>query len=261
MVSFANGEMARNKSIRFGKVVPPVLSVLEYKLAGGGGVTLSRSACSRVMTQMDRDDERSLVARLRAGDIDAFDEVYGAYRPKVFAFLLRMSRSRTVAEDLLDETWLRLVRHARDLRPDTRIGPWLFTVARNLYWTYRRDSLVEDTHAPELALWPSSAPWPSPFELAAANELERRVERALSTLAPQYREVVLLIAHAGLTPADAAAVCGITPEALRQRLSRARAALAENLHDTAAAAASNRGNGTCPSLTLTGMNCWSWSRT
>jgi RNA polymerase sigma-70 factor (ECF subfamily) len=103
---------------------------------------------------------------------------------------------------------------------------------------------VEDTYAPELALWPSPPPWPSPFELAAANELERRIERALSALAPRYREVVLLVAHEGLTPADAAAVCGTTPEALRQRLSRARAALAEKLHDTAAVAALNRGYGT-----------------
>jgi RNA polymerase sigma-70 factor (ECF subfamily) len=196
------------------------------------------------MTQMDRDDERLLVARFSAGDVDAFDELYEAYRPRVFAFLLRMSRSRTVAEDLLDETWLRLVRHARELRPDTRIGPWLFTVARNLYWTYRRSVLVEDTYAPELALWPSPAPWPSPFELAAANELERRVERALSTLAPQYREVVLLIAQEGLTPSDAAVVCGITPEALRQRLSRARAALTEKLHQTDAVAPLKRGYGT-----------------
>src|SRR5262245_55945996 len=84
------------------------------------------------MTPMDRHDERPLVARLRAGDTDAFDEAYDAYRPRVFAFLLRMSRSRTVAEDLLDEAWLRLVRHAPRLRPDTRLGPWLFTVARNL---------------------------------------------------------------------------------------------------------------------------------
>ena len=49
------------------------------------------------MTPMDRDDEPTLVARLRAGDTGAFDEVYDAYRPRVFAFLLRMSRSRTVA--------------------------------------------------------------------------------------------------------------------------------------------------------------------
>jgi len=194
---------------------------------------------------MDRDDERPLVARLRASDTDAFDEVYEAYRPRVFAFLLRMSRSRTVAEDLLDEVWLRLVRHAPSLRADTHIGRWLFTVARNLYWTHRRDSLVEDTSAPELlTLWPSPTPWPSPFDLAAAGELERRVETALSTLSPQYREVLLLVAHEALTPTDAAAVCGITPDALRQRLLRARAALALKLDETPAVAALKRGYAT-----------------
>ena len=197
------------------------------------------------MTAMDRDEERSLVARLRAGDSDAFDAVYDAYRPRLFAFLLRMIRRRTLAEDLLDETWLRLVAHAHGLRPDTRIGPWLFTVARNLYWSDRRNSLVQETYAPDLlALWPSPAPWPSPFDLAAAGELERRVEVALSTLPPHDREVVLLIAHEGLTPIDAAAVCGITPEALRQRLSRARAALARKLDETPAVAARNTRYGT-----------------
>ena len=196
-------------------------------------MTVSRPAAWRVMTPMARDDERLLVARLRAGDTGAFDEVYDAYRPRVFAFLLRMTRSRTLAEDLLDETWLRLVRHATRLLPDTRLGPWLFTVARNLYWNHRRDSLVRDASASELlTLWPSPAPWPSPFDLAAAGELERRVERALSRLSPQYREVVLLVAHEGLTPAEAAVVCGISAEALRQRLSRARAALAGELRQT-----------------------------
>ena len=84
------------------------------------------------MTEMDPETERLLVTRLRDGDTTAFDEVYDVYRARVFAFLLRMSRSRTVAEDLLDETWLRLVQYASTLRPDTRFGPWLFTVARNL---------------------------------------------------------------------------------------------------------------------------------
>jgi RNA polymerase sigma factor (sigma-70 family) len=197
------------------------------------------------MTPMDRDDERRLVARLRSGDTDAFDDIYDAYRPRVFAFLLRMSRSRTVAEDLLDETWLRLVQHAHALRPDTRLAAWLFTVARNLYWSYRRSSLVEEASVPELlALWPSPAPWPSPFDLAAASELQRRVERALSALSPQQREVLLLVGHEGLTPTDAAAVCGIGAEALRQRLSRARAALAEQLDDTPAVATLKKGYAT-----------------
>jgi RNA polymerase sigma-70 factor (ECF subfamily) len=194
---------------------------------------------------MTRGDERVLVARLRAGDTGAFDQLYDAYRPRVFAFLLRMSRSRTVAEDLLDETWLRLVRHAPRLLPDTRIGPWLFTVARNLYWNYRRDVLVEETSVPDLvALWPSPTPWPSPFELAAAGELERRVERALSSLSPQYREVFLLVSHEGLTPAEAADVCGIRAEAMRQRLSRARAALAQKLSEIPAVTALKKGYAT-----------------
>jgi len=194
---------------------------------------------------MDRDAEDLLVARLRAGDTGAFDEVYDAYRPRVFAFLLRMSRSRTLAEDLLDETWLRLVQHARGLRSDTRIGPWLFTVARNLYWSYRRSVLVADASGPELlGLWPSAARWPSPFDLAAAGELQRRVERALATLSPHHREVLLLVGHEGLTPTDAAAVCGISAEAMRQRLSRARAALAAQLDDTPAVATLKKGYAT-----------------
>jgi RNA polymerase sigma-70 factor (ECF subfamily) len=185
------------------------------------------------MTEMDPETERLLVTRLRDGDTTAFDEVYDVYRARVFAFLLRMSRSRTVAEDLLDETWLRLVQYASTLRPDTRFGPWLFTVARNLYWSHRRASLIEESRAPELiGLWPSPESWPSPFDLAAADELERRVEIALSGLPAHYREVLLMVATEGLTPGEAAAACGISPEALRQRLSRGRTALAEKLDVT-----------------------------
>src|SRR5689334_16870738 len=176
------------------------------------------------MTQMESAHEYALVERFRAGDTAAFDALYEAYRPRIFAFLLRMSRSRTVAEDLLDETWLRLVRHAGELTADTRLGAWLFTVARNLYWSHRRASLIQETRVPELlGLWATPSSWPSPFDLAAATELERRVEMALSMLSSQHREVLLLVAHQGLTPGEAADVLGVSPEALRQRLSRARA--------------------------------------
>jgi RNA polymerase sigma factor (sigma-70 family) len=194
---------------------------------------------------MEQGDERALVARLRAGDTAAFDEVYERYRPRLFAFLLRMTRNRMLAEDLLDDTWLRLVAHASGLLPDTRVGPWLFTVTRTRYWNHRRDARVEEASAPELlTLWPSPAPWPSPFDLAAAGELERRVELALSRLSPRYREVILLVAHEGLTPGEAAVVCGITPEAVRQRLSRARAVLADRLRDTPAIAVLKKGYAT-----------------
>ena len=179
---------------------------------------------------MERDHELALVARLRAGDADAFDDVYAAFSTRIFTFLLRLSRRRDTAEDLVEETWMRLVRHAPRLQPDTRLGPWLFTVARHLHLSYVRSRLLEDSaEAGLIGLWPFHVPRSSPFEETAANELERRLERALATLPVAAREVLLLVAVAGLDPSDAADVCGISPQALRQRLHRAREALAAAL--------------------------------
>ena len=195
-------------------------------------VTASRFGALRVIRGMDRETELALVERLRAGDAAAFDAVYEAFHTPLFTFLLRLSRHRDVAEDLLEETWLRLVKHVRRLRPDTRLAAWLFTVARHLHVSYVRSRVLEDTATTSLmALWPFGIERSSPFEAAAANELQRRIERALASMPATSREVLLLVAVAGLDHADAADVCGITPVALRQRLSRARALLSRALDD------------------------------
>jgi RNA polymerase sigma-70 factor (ECF subfamily) len=181
---------------------------------------------------MDRESELALVVRLRAGDAAAFDVVHAEFNARLFNFLARLSRRPEVAEDLLEETWLRLVARAAALRDDTRLGPWLFTVARNLYISYCRSRLVEDAHLADLiGLWPHGSPRPSPFEATAATETERRLESALAALPVTYREALLLVAVEGLAPAEASKVCGISPEAMRQRLSRARALLARRLED------------------------------
>jgi RNA polymerase sigma-70 factor (ECF subfamily) len=197
---------------------------------------VSRLAPLSVMTDVDRDSELALVGRLRAGDRDAFDEVHREFHPHLFNFLARLARRRDVAEDLLEDTWLRVVVHARQIRVDTRLGPWLFTVARNLYLSYCRSRLLETGHALEpIGLWPQAGERPSPFEEAAANETERRIEAALASLPASYREVLLLVGVEGLSPIDAAAVCGVTPETLRQRLHRARVLLARRLEPASAA--------------------------
>ena len=187
---------------------------------------------------MDQLTEASLVSRLQAGDAGAFDDIHAAFNTRLFNFLLRLSRRRDVAEDLLEETWLRLVKHAKRLRPDTHLTPWLFTVARNLYVSYQRSRMLEETHAASfIGLWPCGSMRQSPFEETATNETERRIEAALASLPAVYREVLLLVGIEGFRPVDAAAVCGISPEALRQRLSRARALLTRRLEAPAEAEA------------------------
>lgn len=178
---------------------------------------------------MQREAELDLVRRVREGDAAAFDAVYAAFNARLFGFLARLARSTDVAQDLLEETWLRFVRHAGRLDADTRLGPWLFAVARNLHVSYCRSRALEESRTLDgLGLWPTGG-MSSPFEQTATNELERRIEAALATLPAAFREVLLLVGVEGLRPAEAAVVCGISPDALRQRLSRARAMLAQRL--------------------------------
>ena len=182
---------------------------------------------------MDRETELRLVAQVGAGDAAAFDRVYGEFNGRLFSFLARLSRSRDVAEDLLEETWLRFVDRAPKLRPDTRLAPFLFTVARNLYVSYCRSRLIEDAQTVDtIGLWPLGTPPPSPFDATLASETGRRLEAAFAQLPAIYREALLLVAIEGMRPAEAAAVCGITPETMRQRVSRARSAVARRLDET-----------------------------
>lgn len=179
---------------------------------------------------MEREFELELVRRMRAGDKGAFDAIHAEFNARLFNFLARLSRRRDIAEDLLDETWMRFVDRAPRLKPDTQLGPFLFTVARNLFISYCRSRMIEDAQtADAIGLWPLGTPRPSPFDATVANETGRRIEAAIATLPAAHREALLLVAVEGMKPGEAAVVCGITPEAMRQRLSRARAAVAEYL--------------------------------
>jgi RNA polymerase sigma-70 factor (ECF subfamily) len=184
----------------------------------------------RVLAFVDREIEVRLVARLKEGDPAAFDAVYEAYRPRLFGFLVRLSRRRDVAEDLLEETWLRLVARRATLDEDARLAPWLFTVARNLYFSWRRSRAVDGDRTSELdPSWPAPETGASPFASAARAELERRVEAALARLPLRDRELLLLVGVEGLTPSEAAGVCGVPAVTLRARLHRARERLAAEM--------------------------------
>jgi len=186
---------------------------------------------SGVIYIVEQETEIALVRRLRAGDTTAFDEVYAVFNSRLLSFLQRMARNRSVAEDLLEETWLRLVSSAEDLRANTRLGPWLFTVARNLYISYCRSRLREAAYTADLVLlWPGELPR-TPFDQTSFNEFEERLEAAVAQLPLTYREAILLVCVEQLRPVDAAAVCGISAELLRQRLKRARELISRFITD------------------------------
>lgn len=177
---------------------------------------------------MAHSPDAEIIAALARGETRAFDEAYARLRAPVYAFLVRLTGRVALAEDLMQETWLRLARAAPELPPHTELRPWLFTVARNLYRSHRRWAAIDTDRLRELGLLPTPAA-PSPFEALAADGTERALEGAIARLPLEQREVLLLCSVSGFDPAQAARMLGVTPEAARQRLARARARLRETL--------------------------------
>jgi RNA polymerase sigma factor (sigma-70 family) len=174
-------------------------------------------------------DAPSLLAGLRRGDAASFATVYRRFRAPLYSFLRRAVRRDDVAEDLFQETWMALARTAPTLREDTDLGAWLFTVARNAFRSHLRWARLDLSRW--IAFCDDSCPTPAPGPEAAAaqSRLVSDVEEALTRLPAAHREVLLLVAVEDLDQDQVAEVLGISYPALRQRLSRARAALAEML--------------------------------
>ena len=181
---------------------------------------LVRSACV---------DEQGWVDGLRDGDAAAFDAVFGAFRRRLYGYLVRMTRRRDVAEDLLQETFLRLAQHAKTLAPDTRLAGYLFTIAHRLVVSWVRAQAVRKQLAGDLPDVASEER--SPLDALADSQAQVALERAFAELAPAYREVALLVGVEGLQPTEVAQILGQRPEAVRQRLARARSQLAAALGD------------------------------
>lgn len=175
--------------------------------------------------------ERALVDRLRRGDASAFDRVYAAYHARVFSFLLRLSGRRDTAEDLAQETWLKLAKAAPGLREDTTLAPFLFTIARNAFMSHRRWAMLDLSRIVTFGLevMSSAATESTPethHERARAIAL---LEDALQQLPLASREVLLLVGVEGMEQEEVARMLGLSYDALRQRLSRARSQLAETM--------------------------------
>jgi RNA polymerase sigma factor (sigma-70 family) len=163
------------------------------------------------------DDE--LMARASAGDQRAFAEIYERHRRAVFTFLLHLAGARHVAEDLLQETFLRAWRARARYQASGEFRAWLFTIARRLAVDrFRREGRAwEEDPAAVVAATTVEAP----DRRAEARDALARLRDALDQLPPAEREVILLARLAGARAEEIAQVTGSTPGAVRVHLHRA----------------------------------------
>jgi RNA polymerase sigma-70 factor, ECF subfamily len=167
-------------------------------------------------------EETNLLARVAAGESEAFRGLVDRHLPTVLAIARRMLRDDAEAEDVAQETMLRLWRNAAGLELGPHgVRPWLRRVASNLcidrVRARRNTSVVEEV--PE-----ESAP-PTQVRHLAERELGVRVDAALQALPERQRLAITLFHYEGMSQVEVGEVLGISDEAVESLLARARRAL------------------------------------
>jgi RNA polymerase sigma-70 factor, ECF subfamily len=168
--------------------------------------------------------------RYAAGDDSAFVLVYDALAPRLFGYLLRQTRDRARAEDLIQQTMLHMHRARERFIPGAEVAPWAFAIARRLLVDgvrRGRREVLADGSAPDA----SESRHPSADDLVHAREMAVRLERALAALPRSQRIAFELIRQEGLSVAEAAEVLGTTAMAVKLRAHRAYEALRSALGD------------------------------
>jgi len=170
----------------------------------------------------------ALMRAFAAGDARAFETLFERHRRALFTYLVHQTGDASLAEDLFQEVFLRLIRGSAAYRPGS-FRAWLFTIARNAMTDDRRRTAVREDE-PENE--PSTAPWETtraephdPVASSHAGELRTHIEASLRRLPEAQREVFLLRERAGLDLQRIAQVTGANLATVKSRMRYALAGL------------------------------------
>ena len=181
--------------------------------------------------------DRADMERLQRGDDDALNSLMERHATTVFHFLLRMLANEDDANDLAQETFVRVFRSNASFQLDQRFGTWLFTIAANLArnqirWRTRHPNVSlnaepeRDQHGLADTL---ASDEPTAGEKTLDVERHAAVRAAVNNLPEDMREAIVLCEWEEMSVADAAVVANTTPKAIESRLYRARQILRAEL--------------------------------
>jgi RNA polymerase sigma-70 factor, ECF subfamily len=178
----------------------------------------------------------------RSGDAAAFAELVTRHEKPLWSFLRRLTRDDGVAEDLLQETFMRVIHSAHGWRPEAKFTTWIYTIARNLCIDHARkqahrralsldgDGRREEDSSPGLHER-MAAREPDAERVAHNRELARSLERAIAELPEAQREVFLMREVLELPFAEIAQVVNASEATVKSRMRYALERLREALAD------------------------------
>jgi RNA polymerase sigma-70 factor (ECF subfamily) len=180
-------------------------------------------------------DTQRIARGLRQRDVALLHKLVEIYQDRLLRYLIYFLGRRDHVDDLIQETWLRVLERGSQYDARSRFDPWLFTIARNLAIDHVRrhklfslDSAVPG--APEAALpLQRVSDAPSPFELAARTQDARRLASSLQSLEPQCREALLLRFQEDLSLQEIAAMVDAPLTTISSRIYRGLETLRKQL--------------------------------
>ncbi len=167
----------------------------------------------------------SELTRLRGGDVEAVTVVMERYQHRLYRYLLRLLREPATAEDLFQQTWVKVMERIRSFDPSHSFEGWLFALARNLAIDYLRRYRPESIDEPlpsgdsRLELVPGSGP--DALEQVLAQERAAILARALEHLPLAFREVLTLRFEEDMRLEEIATVLDLPLGTVKTRLHRA----------------------------------------
>lgn len=165
---------------------------------------------------MGQPSDEELMERFCQGEVTAFDALFTRRAPEVLSFLSRIVRDRALAEDLVQVTFLSVVRSKDRFDRSAKVAPWLFSIAANA----ARDALRRRARNPEDAEPGALDPLAAPEQPERDHALGQRLDAALATLPLAQREAVVLHHVMGWSFEEMATSLGTTSTAMRIRAHR-----------------------------------------
>ncbi len=181
-----------------------------------------------------KDTDQELLAAVRTGDREALGRLLERHQAAVYRFGAKMCREEEDAKDVLQETLFAAARHLPEFRGASSVSTWLYTIARSFCIKKRRTSKFAPAHLESLDAHGEAATeiadgGRGPEEDVAGRQLKAVLDEAIASLDPMYREVLVLRDVEGLSAAEVAEVMGLSIEAVKSRLHRARIAVRERV--------------------------------
>src|SRR5271166_462554 len=171
-------------------------------------------AQATIADEQVRQESLAVSAGLKRQEAGLLDELIVRYQHRLLRYLLFLTSSRELAEDLFQEVWMRVLMRGGQFNGKSRFDTWLFTIARNLVIDYRRkrtlaslDELIDGSSDEDRPMtFEVTDEQPSPFDHMASSQDRERVAESLLLLDTVYREVLVLRFHEDMSLQEIAAV-------------------------------------------------------